>query len=322
MESLSIRANRICQAGLSERSARALLIMLLVLSITLPATIQPVKFLILLLIVIMVFIGMLANRAALSWRLYFFSCLYAFIGLAWSLYGEVCGNPGAVKVMRVMVFYPLLIPLCASLYREEDSDSLYRLFLICAWIIVATDLVYVLAYSTYVGHLLQTVFDHLYSGGLAAAVNDAPNSKFSLPHIVSIMFILPFFISSLLFPKPGSGRIHIFLIVLLALFVAVLTGRRALLVSMIVGPAIAFIITITRSHNLVNAKQTSSWRWLLIVAPTISISIYLAFEWAGIEYSVNLINSIYNFTDNQSNLERVYQFHSLMRGIYDAPMFG
>jgi hypothetical protein len=233
------------------------------------------------------------------------------------------GNPGAISVMTVMVFYPLLIPLCASLYRKEDSDSLYRLIHICAWIVLATDLVYVLAYSTYVGHLLQTVFDHLYSSSAAAAVNyDTYAKKFSLQNIVSIVFILPFFISSLLFPKPGSGRIHIFLIVLLGIFVAVLTGRRAVLVSMIVGPAIAFILTITRSHNLVNAKQTSSWRWLLIVALTISICIYLAFEWTGIEYSTNLINSTFNFTDNESNLERVYQYHSLMRGIYDAPMFG
>src|ERR1017187_7572982 len=125
MKSLSICANRTCQAGLKEISARVMVTMLLALSIILPATIQPVKALILLLIIITVFIGMLTNCATLSWRLYSFSCLYAFIGLAWSLYGEMRGNPGAISVMTVMVFYPLLIPLCASLYRKEDSDSLY-----------------------------------------------------------------------------------------------------------------------------------------------------------------------------------------------------
>ena len=325
MESLSICANRTCQAGFRDRSARVLTIILLALSITLPATIQPVKILLLMLIIILVFIGMLANRAALSWHLYFFSCFYAFIGLFWSFYGEVCGNPGAVKVMTVMVCYPLVIPLCASLYRENDGDSLYRIFLICAWIIVVLDLIYALAYSTYAGNMLQAIFNYLYSGYLGETImvnTDTYIKRFSLINFNSMVILLPFFISSLFFPKRGSGRMHIFLIVLLSLFLAVLAGRRGLLVSMIAGPAIAFLLTINRSHNLVKAKETSSWGWLLLVVLTILTCLYLMFEWAGAEDSAKMLGSIFNFTEDKSNLDRVYQFHSLMRGIYDAPMFG
>ena len=267
--------------------------------------------------------GLLINSAALSLRLYSLSCLYAFIGLAWSVYGEVCGNPGAVKVMAVMVFYPLVLPLCASLYREEDAKPLYRLFLICAWIVVTTDLVYALAYSTYVGQLLQTIFDYLYKGNLAAAVNTGTYVKrFRLTNENSIFFFLPFFISSLFFPKAGSRRVHVLLLVLLALFLAVITGRRGLFVSMIAGPVIAFFLTIKRSRRRAESKGTGRRWWFLIVALTISIGLYLAFTWAGAEDSVNMLVSIFDFTDNQSNLERVYQFHALIHGIYENPLFG
>lgn len=324
MELLRIGAHSSIQSALRERAARALVVILLILSIIFPATIQSVKTLLLVVIVIAVLIGLLTSRNALSWRLYSVSCIYAFFGLVWSLYGEMRATPGAVKVMTVMVFYPLVIPLCASLYREQDNDSLYNIFIVCTWIIVATDIVYTLAYSTYAGQLLQNMFNHLYTGDLGDVLvvnTETYIKRFRLPNLNSILFLLPFFISALFFPKRGRSRIHILLIVLSALLLAVIAGRRGLLVSMIVGPAIAFLLTIHRSRNRIKNKEASSW-WMFIIALTISICLYFVFQWAGIADSLRFLNSIFNFTDNESNLERVYQFHSLMRGIYDNPIFG
>ncbi len=322
MISKSISLNSAYWTGLRENSARFLVTTLLALSILFPTVFQLVKAAILLVALVIILSGALINQVPLSRRLYFFSCLYAFVGLTWSFYGEIRSNPGAMSMMTVMVLYPLLIPLCTSLYRERDSGSLYRIFLICAWIIAITDLVYVLAYSTYIGDILQTFYNYLYSDWAVVDTNDV-YTKFTLPNISSLIFLIPFFLSSLLFSESRKVKSHSFFIVLLTLPVAALSGRRALLVSMVVGPAIAIIITITRSHSRIKVKRASSWWWWsLIIAIAISIWIYLAVYWVGLAYYTDQINSIFDFKDNQSNLERAYQFHSMMRGIHDAPWFG
>ena len=296
--------------------------LLLVLSLIFPATLQPAKVAILALAIIAVVLLMFSNCAAISLRLYFLSCSYALFGLAWSAYGMVRGNPGALPVMTVMVAYPLIVPLCASIYQDTDGASIYRLLLICTWIIVLTDLVYTLAYSTYAGQLLQTLFDYLYKGDLAAAVNTGTFVKrFRLTNENSLFFFLPFLISSLFFPRPQSGRIHIFIIVILALFLAVITGRRGLFVSMVAGPAIAFALTIGRCHPAARSNRISPW-WFLVVGLTTSICLYAAFMWAGLEESTQMLKSITDFSENESNLERVYQYHAMMRGIYENPLFG
>lgn len=324
MKPLVILTEILLGVRIRERAVRVLLIMLLSLSIVFPAAFQPVKILLFLLIVVMVLVPMLFDLTAISCRLYALSCLYAIIGLAWSLYGEIRGNPGAVSVTTVMVFYPLLIPLCASQYKREDSHSLYKLLLTCTWVIVATDLVYTLSSASYPGHLLQTVYSYAYRGNLAQtlAVNtDTYVRRFQLPNVNSILFLLPFFISSLFFPRQRSGKLQILLVVLFTLLLAVIAGRRGLLVSMIAGPVIAFTLTINRSRRGVRSKEASRW-WFLIIALVISSFLYFTFEWVGTQDSVKLLNSIYNFSENEGNLERVYQFQSLTRGILENPLFG
>jgi O-antigen ligase len=54
----------------------------------------------------------------------------------------------------------------------------------------------------------------------------------------------------------------------------------------------------------------------------VSIWIYLAVDFVGLKYYVDVITSILNFTDNRSNLERLYQYNSLKTGILDAPLVG
>jgi hypothetical protein len=323
MRSFILRIDKLTCTQLIDTSARLLVMLLISLSILVPTSLAflNIKASILLVILLMVFTGMLTGQAHLSGRLYMAAFFYATIGLAWSLYGVIRENPGAIPVISVMVVYPLAIPLCSSLYRRNDNSSLYDLFYVCAWLLAASDLIYILAASSYAGTLLTRFYTSQYpSSGVVG--NDA-FLKFTLPNITSIIFLLPFFISALLFSKTPKAKVYVAPVVLLLIAVGAMSGRRGLILSTILGPAIAFMFT--RRHSRELNKKTVNWRWGLstpLVVIAISLCIYLSVSFVGKDYYINQVISIFDFTSNASNLVRVDQFRSLMRGIVEAPVFG
>jgi O-Antigen ligase len=219
------------------------------------------------------------------------------------------------------VLYPLLIPFISSLYRQEHSLSIYRILLACAWIIAVIDLLYVIVTPMYPGNALQRILKFLYEDW--AVVDDADTYiKFTLPNVSSVIFLLPFFLSVLFFRESRKGIVNILVVVLLLFSVAMLSGRRALLLTMLLGPAIAFLITLNASRNNVRPKNSRRPWMLLITVLALSFLTYISVKVNGLEYYFDLVSSVFDFTSNQSNLERVYQFDALMRGIVEAPLFG
>lgn len=321
MRSSTIKVVYFDRCMLPEKIARFLVSAVLMLSIIFPTTFSPIKIGLIFIAFLLILAVAFTNRLFMSMSLYFFSMIYVIIGISWSLYGVLVGNPGAIRTLTVMVFYPLLIPFFSSLYRQEHSSSLYKIFLLCAWIIAVVDLVYVASSIVYPGNLLQIFFESLY-GDLAVVDDSATYIKFTLPNISSIIFILPFFLSVLFFSESRKEKVYILIVVILLLAVAILSGRRGLLLSMVLGPAIAFLTTLSAARNIVKPK-IGRHLWMLLFA-TLSISIFAYFfvNVVGMEYFFNLVNSIFDFTSNQSNLERAAQFYALMQGIIDAPLFG
>lgn len=311
-------------AGLLETTARCLVMLSLTLSILFPiaSALQPIKAAILLVILCIIALLMLLGRVILSHRLYFIAYFYALIGFAWSLYGVMRGTPGAIRTMPVMVIFPLVLPLFTSLYRQKDSHSLYNLFLVCACLIVASDFVYVLANSSYAGAALTSIFNSLY-GDWAVVDTARGYLKFTLPNVASMIFILPFVTSALLFSRSLRGKLFLLPLVLLLLFAGVMSGRRGLLVLTLLGPALAFVFTRKGSRNTTERK--GRWSRPLVRSVFVCLIVfgfYQAASYVGIDYFIGVVRSVFNFTSDQSNLARVYQFHSLMRGISESPLFG
>lgn len=321
-----MRSSAICmvefyQAALPEKIARFLVSITLMLSIVFPTAFTVIKMGMLFVTFLMIFSIALKRRLIMAGGLYFFSLLYGAIGFTWSMYGEMMGNPGAMSALTVMVIYPVLIPFLSSLYRQEHSLSLYRIFLACAWIIAVIDLMYVIVTPIYPGNALQNILEFLYEDW--AVVDNADTYiKFTLPNVSSVIFLLPFFLSVLFFSESKKGIVGILIVVLLLLGVAMLSGRRALLLTMLLGPAIAFLITLNAARNNVKSKSRRRLWMLIITTLALLFLTYLSVKVNGLEYYFDLVNSIFDFTSNQSNLERVYQFDALMRGIVDAPLFG
>ena len=309
------------RSGYRYGAVRPLVSMLLALCIIFPSGLMAFKMGIFFIVLAILSIQMVKSRVSLSLDLYLVSLFYAFIGLTWSCYGEMLGSPGAIKVMTLMVIYPILVPLCSPLYRRQDTSSLYKLFLACAWIIVATDLIYAFGYFSFVGNIMRMILTFIY-GDLNTDVQlTDSNISVHLMNVNSIIFLLPFFLSYLFFCKSSAGKKgYIYLLVLLMFIAGLLANRRALLLTAILGPAIAFIFT-SEPRRYRSKVQNRGW-WVLLCSVGTVTCIVLALSPSVSKYYLDLIASTFDFSSNESNQIRVSQFASLMDGISDAPLWG
>ncbi|MDR3453491.1 MAG: O-antigen ligase family protein [Rhodoferax sp.] len=306
---------------LFSKIALSALSVLLVLSIVLPTVLQPIKASILGVVFFAIFGLLISNKLKFSGALYFYSCLFSLVGMIWSIYGELAGNPGAIRVLTVMVVYPFILPLCSVLYKKDHEQSLYNILLISAWLIVILDLSYIMYSVFYPGNILQEFLRNLYADD--AVVDNAESYfKFTLPNVSSIIFLLPFFISNLIFRNFKTNQKNILLLIVLMLMVALLSGRRGLLVSMLAGPMMAFILTIGNLKAKFQTRRSFKLWKFLCVAMIFLLAAYLIVDSIGIQYYADTINSIFDFTNNESNILRAEQFRALLRGFFDAPFFG
>jgi hypothetical protein len=116
-----------------------------------------------------------------------------------------------------------------------------------------------------------------------------------------------------------KNRLIIGSIIVLMSIIVVLSGRRALFVSTILSLITVFLMMppiITKNH----LNKTISFSVIAIAIGLIASLVFLNFY--GHEYYLEQIRSIFDFSDNQSNLLRAEQFDSLLKGIYDSPIFG
>lgn len=272
------------------------------------------------LIAILSLFSMTLSAKRISIPLYMISLFFSFTGMAWSLFGIVRNNPGATRVMPVMVLCPLLYPLCLLFYRHSDNLSIHRILVACGWIIGVTDIFYVLNNATGVGALLNRLYTTLYPDWAVVDLNNY-YLKFSLPSTVSIIFILPFVLSALLFTRQTAARLQYLLLTLLLIAVGVMSGRRGLIVSALLGPLLAYVVTLTprrRGRKASGSRYLISFSVLLLVA----VAVYSVVSLVGKDYYVDQLKSITDFSTNSSNLARYYQFRSLIAGISENPLTG
>ena len=319
---MSLVLKRSINSNWLERSGCFFVAVLLFLVIVFPTAFQPVKAVLLLLVFSLILYGAINGGTRLAGGLYVLSLFYAVIGLAWSAYGESLGNPGAVKVLGVMALYPLILPLLSVLYREDRAASLYKIFWVCAWVIALTDIAFVIAGVVDPNNILQNFFDWLYPDW-AVVDNAETYLKFTLPNVSSVIFILPFFLTALFFSDQPKDKYKIFIIVALLMAVALLAGRRGLLLTMFIGPVLVYLLTVCRPHPRSAAKMDGRlWSIILLAAAAGTAYLFIGDNLQQLDYFVDMLSSIFDFKENESNLLRVYQYEALLRGIVDSPIFG
>ncbi|MNJ34075.1 hypothetical protein D3C77_287730 [compost metagenome] len=244
-------------------------------------------------------------------RLLLVAFFYSLVGIAWSFYGAILGNPGALRVLTVMVAYPVLFTLLVMLYQGQ-SIKLDSLFLTAAIAIVIVDLGFIAAEILIPGNPLGSLLRALYAGG--AVVDYAGNYlKFTIPNVSTVIFLLSFVLCR-------AACMRVGLKMLVALFgltlVVLLSGRRVILFTAVVGPLIAYILTV----GAVSRRGLGAVKVIMFSGAIFATMAFFYSLWPS--YFYERISSAFNFATDSSNIERVYQFNALLDGIYKNPLLG
>lgn len=239
------------------------------------------------------------------------SLTYSIIGLIWSIYGVVAGNPGALQVLSVMFIYPILFTVLGGAYRGQ-SDKLHIIFIASGVVILILDGAYLFGEVYFTGNLLTDFLKEMYRDN-AVVDNASSYFKFTLPNVASLLFLLPYLFSSYLFGNGGKAK---FVLLSLLSVLALLSGRRALLLFSFVGPITAYCITCGAPA----ISRKSYFRIIVLSVVLLLFAIIFSSYWP--EHVAQLFMSMLDFTSNNSNQERNLQFQSLIHGFLQSPILG
>ena len=293
--------------------------LLLVGSIVLPTALAEIKAGLLLLATFLAIYLTVKEKPAILPEFAFFWAIYPVAGIAWSVYGLAMGNPGAVRVLTVMLAYPLVFPLLATCYQPAYDRRIYSAMQAAAWILVATNVVYLAGSLLSGGGAVVDAMQSLF--GDNAVVDDGDDYfKFTLPNVPSLIFLIPFFLVALLsgFAKSPVAGVAL---ILSMLAVGVLSGRRALLVTAALGPMLAYALTCGAKRDE-HRSSSGLVRNAGISAALIFTALWLFYGFDRSEFYRDQLISVFDFSDNASNTERRLQFEALSAGWAESPIFG
>lgn len=295
---------------------RLLLLIIILLSIVFPATLQGVKVALLFLVMggFCVFAIKYPPQVRWSKSVFVTSLFFSTIGLLGSFYGVSLSNPGALRVLTVFVIYPLLFTLLGVFWKPGDAEKLQKAFLWVGFILI-------LSQFLYIGGLDGGFFQSIY-GDIAVVDNGDDYFLFTLPSVASLIFFLPFFFIGFLFDTKFNIR-YVFLF-LCSVIIVMLTGRRAIYLSF--GLSILSICGIIAVGYLFFPKRVlkiSSVRLLFFCSGVaVFVTFLLAMDLQSKDLLLNNLQSIFDFQLNESNLERKYQFEALKEGISNNVIIG
>lgn len=241
--------------------------------------------------------------------------VFACVGLGNSFHGFFNGNQGAVAVLTVMVFWPLVYCAASSLLLNEKSlGGLIKILFLSLGAIIAYTVIYL-------GHEAGVVPSWAYIKlDMGQDVNDL-FVEYSLYNISSLFFLLPFAVTYLyMVPvKKIELRFLTYLGVIICAAIVALSGRRALQIIFFLTPLISLI-----SINILRRSLGFTFRSFIQVVsywlPKVLLLLFFLFIAANFlikdffdVFESNLINS-FDFSSGDKEVERVEQFSSLING--------
>lgn len=292
---------------------------ILILSIALPTLLTIFKLFLLTMIIALILIFSINNKRGYYDRdLILIAIFYSFLGLAYSIFGLTNNNPGAIQTIALMAVYPILFTLISFFLRtKKDVLTISKVLIFSSLIVVIIQVVFLL--SAY-GFITSIISEYFKAAHPDFAVLDVQSDYFlfTLPNVSSFIFLIPFLSTYILLSLKIDYKLIALLILMTILIL--LTGRRAFFVSFFISFVFLYFILIFIRENF---RTNINFRFLLILL-VICIIVFplISYSDLSLEVYIDKVQSIFNFSDNDSNLERVYQFNSLMKEIYKYPLFG
>lgn len=305
------------------RFARLLFGLLLLLSISLPTMVQPIKMVLLGAILVLLAVApetWFSRSTPAQFTLDLTALAFAMVGLAWSIAGMLKGNPGAMPSLTVMTIYPCVAVALWRLARPGDWPHIGRILVWSTVAALVTQALFVMSFFQLDG---GRIFDWFIAAlDETSAVVDTRDGQFvfTLPSISSLLFMCPWLCVAAALGK--RWRVPLLLLAVLSLGALLLSGRRAAVVAIAAGLAAAWLLYLSvPRHGGVRSKAGVGLVWLIAVFAAVLAGL-LTSGLITPELLVERVASIFDFSTNESNLERRLQFEALVQGIAESPVFG
>ena len=296
---------------------------LVVSSIVVPTIFQPLKIAILALILAC----MLMTRSLWKVRsspaqaaLDLAAIAYCLIGLSWGVYGLMRNTPGAVSMLTVHAAYPVLCIFLGRLAQPGDFERISKVIVVSAGLVIAAQVLFIASFFGLDGGAFFSGFNNAL--GENAGVVDAGDTYllFTLPSVSSLLFIAPWALAYVLFSP--AQRPRNFALLLATVFLLVLAGRRAFVVGLFFSVVAMFAASRGLRAGRFRGRIRLSHALLFAAVTAGVVAIGLHFDWLNVELLTDRLTSIFDFSDNESNIERRLQFDALFDGFTAHPIFG
>lgn len=299
--------------------ARILFLLCVFLSIVFPAKLQAIKLPIFFMVFFFTFlwISRTGFNQKISRFLVFLALLFSFSGCVWSFYGVIAGNPGAFNVVNVMAIYPLVFVFLSFLLFPGDLASLERFFLITCIAVISYQAMYLASASGVDGGRFFA-FNQKFFGDVANGFQAETLLSFSLPNVAALLFFMPFFALNA-FCSKKIDVVSLFLVCFM-IFLAFAAGRRGLYVSFAISFLFCTFLVVVSGIRSLKVILARFFVFLLIFSGFMLF--IFSNKFLDLENMTYELLSIVDFSDNQSNLERKYQFESLYSSFENSPFVG
>lgn len=319
-----MRQNRLPDiAAVGRAAADTMGITLLLLMLFLPNVYQPVKAALLAGVLFAVAIKSIhrgvvpIDTAVALWAL-----AEAATGLFFMLVGLFNGAPGAFRVGTVYAVWPLVYLILLAFCARYAAIRTLAHVMVCATILIS------LYGLSFVAHALGYIPDALYLRLPQGQVTGFYNGRLALYSLSSLLFLIPFCIAALVVRRRGSPGaatpLSLWIAIGLSLPLAVLSGRRALLLVTALAP----VITILFRQVLPTAERVRTrWAlitfifWLPIILLGLAITLHSTYS---VDFSAvgDAFRAGFDFNHDVSAVARRDQFYALIQGWIASPIIG
>lgn len=277
-------------------------------------------------VVVIIGFGILlkGGRVALSKTILLWTLFYVIMGAGYVLLGFLNDAPGALSSMLIYVISPLVFALfIAGLTSAGVMKVLLRLIVIATIAIGLAGLNLILWQMGFLPDALHLKID--LGQGISFLQGTSGMRFYSL---ASLVFTLPFLITSLIVYNkknpPFIGRFWIWLALISGLIIALLGGREALLLVVVLTSPIALFLRSQLPEHFKTKDRTYRYTNLLLILVAIAgLVVYLStvfdWTWGGL---ANAFLGSFDYQNNMSAQARYDQFYALIEGWMRHPFIG
>ena len=291
-----------------------------------PTRYQPVKAILLALVLSIILTNILMHggkirihKTVLRWTVF-----YLALGFLWISLGFMHDAPGALCVSTVYLLWPLVYTgLVAGISNERILRTIIQMLVFATIAIALYSASYILHAAGLLPEFLYIDIDQgqaigFYSGYV----------EYRLFSISSLLFSVPFLIAALLtWPKNSEmpvSRRWLWIAFVLGIILVLLSGRRALLLVVVVSPVIA----LTLRHFLPGHGRVRNTKLVIrvfagaaLLLPVIVFYLSSVFDF-DMRSVWEMFSEGFDFTRSGSALARYEQFFALVDGWSQHPLLG